>query len=317
MKKITRVCFACSPYNLFLYLLISKSKEIEETFFYFSNLPKVICVNFSNYYMEKDISSNFLKLCYFSLLRCFRYLFWPFLYNVKYYGVDHVYMTFAILGSHKINVIEDGVATYCIEKKINRMSLWKSIFLGPLSCKNSFGHHDQADSIILTGILPYKPTNGIERVYVNARKLWNDSSIEKKRIILKCFNLTEHDILFLKSRTKILFTQPLSEDGYISEEEKVQLYKKLLGGIDYKDLIIRPHPRDRTDYQKYFQGCVFFKKVLPFEIISFLGIYFKVAYTIFSTVVYSLPSDTLVVWGGTEMHPNLVQKFGVICYDGL
>lgn len=306
-----------SLYNLLLYLLVSKVEEIEKTFFYFSiSIPRVVYENFQNYYKVKNIPFKILRWCYFSFIRFFRYFFWPFLLNVRYFGVDHIYITYAILGSHKMVVVEDGVATYCDEdSKVRRKNILKSIFLGPLSCKNHFGHHDQADSIILTGILPYRLTNGVKCISVDIRELWTNSSSEKQNLILNYFNISQEDIQFLKSRSKILFTQPLSEDGIITEREKIQLYKKLLGNIDYEDLVIRLHPRDKTDYHKYFCGSVIYDKQLPFELISFLDISFKVAFTIFSTAVYSLPSETLVIFGGTEMHPNLVRKFGVVHYE--
>lgn len=211
-----------------------------------------------------------------------------------------------------MTVIEDGVATYS-QKSFHRSNIWYRLAFGPLAKTNYFGHHKQVNKIILTGILPYGNTFRNTIQYINMAELWRQN--HNKDAIKSIFNLTNIDLDLLKQYTEIVFTQPLSEDKLMTEKEKIDLYRKLLKNASYDKIIFRPHPREETDYTKYFCGCFVYKKKIPFELLLLSGVKFNKAYTIFSTIVYSLPEQTEIIFGGTSMHPNLVNKFGCIEYD--
>lgn len=89
----------------------------------------------------------------------------------------------------------------------------------------------------------------------------------------------------MKGKTTIIFTQPLSEDGLISEQEKIQYYKNTLKSIPVPPdkIVIKTHPREGTNYKKIFPDIFIFNKNIPQEILNFCGVRFKQAYTISST----------------------------------
>lgn len=311
---ITRIDICGSLYSLLLYLLTTNIKEISETYFFFSySIPSEVSKHFQNLYIAKKYKNKLFEAIYYSFIKYFKYIRWPFLRHAEIYGADHLKLAFSLVGSRKITVIEDGVMTYK-NIPISRNSFFYKIVFGPLATTKYFGQHNQANKIILTGILPYKNNFHIPIQYININNLWKCSSIEKQNFIKKIYNITNDDILIMKGRTEIIFTQPLSEDNIITESEKITIYKKLLKNTNYNNIIFRPHPRETTDYSKYFPNCYIYNKKLPFELLCLCGISFDKAYTIFSTIVYTLPKHTKIIFGGTKMHPNLVKKFGIIEY---
>ena len=311
---ITRTCICSSLYNLLLYLIETNIKDISETYFFFTcSMPNEVTRHFSNSYTEQGYKNKFLEIIYYSHIKYLKYIKWPFLKKVDIYGADHIKLAFSIVGNKKMTVIEDGVMTYK-NTPIQRNGLFHRIAFGPLARTQYFGQHNQAKKIVLTGILPYNNQFHTPIQFININKLWESSSVEKRNFIMNVYNITTNDILALKGRTEIIFTQPLSEDNIISEAEKIALYQKLLKNTNYNNIIFRPHPRETTNYSKYFPNCYIYDKKIPFELLFLCGITFDKAYTIFSTIVYSLPKHTKIIFGGTQMHPNLVKKFGIVEY---
>ena len=52
-----------------------------------------------------------------------------------------------------------------------------------------------------------------------------------------------------KEADGILYTQPISEDGYVKEEAKIRIYKELVEYYSkYGKMFIKVHPRDTTQY---------------------------------------------------------------------
>lgn len=306
-----------SLYSLLLYLLVAKSDDIEQTFFFFSNsMPNEVCQHFNKSYKLRCFKNKILKDIYFLFIKWLKYIRWPFLRTAKFYGADNIDLTFLLLGRKKITVIEDGVNTYKYEGEKVRINLLGRIIFGHMVEKRHFGQHEQAEEIILTGILPYtNPAKTPVRI-IDIVNLWNSSSLSKQNLIRSVFNISDDDVAFISGRSSIVFTQPLSEDGIISEQEKIALYKKLIADADLNELVFRPHPREKTNYTLYFPNVLIFDKQIPFELMSLLGGEFKKVYTIFSTAVYSLPKDTLIVYGGTQMHPDLARTFGIVKWDG-
>lgn len=311
---IAKVCVCSSLYNLLLYLLVANKVDISKTYFFFNHsIPDEISKHFKNSYKEVLYRNRLQEFIYYSKIKFLKYIRWPFLKQADIYGADHIKLAFSLVGKRKMTVIEDGVMTYKNTPTL-RTGIFYKIAFGPLAQTKYFGQHNQAKKIVLTGILPYENTFHIPVQYININELWAHSDMKKQCYIKSVFNLTEKDLSILKNRTEIVFTQPLSEDQIITEEEKINLYRTLLTNVDFQNIIFRPHPRETTNYAKYFPNCYIYNKKIPFELLFLSGVNFNKAYTIFSTIVYCLPKETSVVFGGTQMHPNLIKKFGVVEY---
>lgn len=74
----------------------------------------------------------------------------------------------------------------------------------------------------------------------------------------------------------LLLTRPLYIDGILdSEEKQIELYKEIVKKeVDNELLVIKPHPRDMTDYSKDFPNSVILDKNMPVEIIELSRINF-------------------------------------------
>lgn len=98
----------------------------------------------------------------------------------------------------------------------------------------------------------------------------NAKESDKAIILGKVFPDVSRNISLGVSRHKVLLlTQPLSEDGLMSEDEKISLYSRVLQRYPHSDIYLKPHPRERTDYQVVFGGQItIIPRELPLEILS-------------------------------------------------
>lgn len=68
----------------------------------------------------------------------------------------------------------------------------------------------------------------------------------------------------------LLLTTPLYGDSYLpSEESQVKFYQDVIRDNFIHPVLIKPHPRDKVDYKKYFPECTVIYEAIPSEILSF------------------------------------------------
>ena len=77
-------------------------------------------------------------------------------------------------------------------------------------------------------------------------------------------NMPSGGVLFL--------TQPLWADGYLNgERAQGALYQYLVKrDLGDQPLVIKPHPRDFTDYRKFFPNALILEKNMPAELLSYV-----------------------------------------------
>lgn len=148
----------------------------------------------------------------------------------------------------------------------------------------------------------------VERL--NLKELWQKKKKEEQEEILDIFNVRKEILEKIKNKKIILFTQPLSEDGIVREEEKIELYKKIIIKYNQEELIIKTHPREKTKYEEIFKECLIIKETFPSEILSFIGFKPEKAVTIFSSAVFGVGENVKIDFYGTEIHEKLYNKFG-------
>lgn len=144
----------------------------------------------------------------------------------------------------------------------------------------------------------------LKRLYGNKKEFWKDSRlkgiyVQNKELFsdypipeLKQFALNvdfseaekqELMELFVNSQDRveiqrlgkgvdgILYTQPISEDGYVKEETKIKIYKELVEYYSkYGKVFIKVHPRDTTQYD--FPKEMILRGNYPSELLNVLGI---------------------------------------------
>ncbi|MGQ0285790.1 glycosyltransferase family 52 [Pasteurellaceae bacterium 22721_9_1] len=224
--------------------------------------------------------------------------------NRVVYGSDHIIGAKYFLRRFPFILIEDGTANY--DPKSYQRSWKNKLFSIP-----TFGVYKNVTKIYLTQKknIPDIIKNKVD--FVDVRELWNKKTSEEKDYILSFFNIDDMKLSILKQKKHILFTQPLSEDGVLTEEEKVDLYSKIVKKYDKTSLVIKPHPREKTNYSILFPQTYIFEDALPAELLELLGVDFERVITLFSTAVLQYPKEKIDFYG-TNCHSKLIERFGIV-----
>ncbi len=74
----------------------------------------------------------------------------------------------------------------------------------------------------------------------------------------------------IKGDVTLLITQPLADDEITTYETQGAFYKDIVEKYGSKELVIKPHPRDRYDYKKIFpEATIITWEYVPIELIGF------------------------------------------------
>lgn len=94
----------------------------------------------------------------------------------------------------------------------------------------------------------------------------------------------------MKEEFGVIFTQPFSEAGYMTEKEKIQIITDLVEYYSkYGKVVLKVHPRDTTIYN--IEGIQCIKGSYPSELFLFLNIKFKFAIGICTSAVENVNAD--------------------------
>lgn len=324
MKKsniYNRVCIPCSIYVLTFYLLMSSKEEIQNTCFFFSyTIPKQIRKKFSNSVfidLNDFWHKNKYLLAVYTLFK--RKIQWPFLAKAEIYGLDFYW---DLLRGLNMNYIEDCP---------NVLDIWETSRLyesyqkgqTELTIKRKikqwlFGHYYQCPVGTSTNVkaiytsTPYnKPYHqGKSKIVVDLKQAWEKSDKEKKKLILDIFDLTENDLHELKSRKVILLTQPYVEDKKMTEKQLINIYNDIINKYGKGNVLIKPHPRDRREYKRFFPDTILFSKSVPMQLLALLGINYEHIVTINSSSALSFGIDAPIDWWAEKLDADLVRDEG-------
>lgn len=291
---------------LLLFLLLNKV-PLENVFFILEEntyIPKAI----KNFLTVKK-SKNKYKLVFNSLYYFFRFKLLCYKLNIdkrntEVWGADHITGAKFFLKRFNFTLLEDGTLNY---SPIAYIRSWKNkLFSVP-----AYGVHTNVRKIYLTQSenIPDCIKDKVE--VINLDELWNKKNHKEKMEIIDILGVDIDRISILKDKSYILYTQPLSEDGIISEREKIQLYEEILKKYDINKVVIKPHPRENTDYQFFFKDVYVFCDNIPSELLPLLGVRFEKSITLFSTAVLQHNRNSIVFYG-TNVHPKIYQHFGNI-----
>lgn len=102
------------------------------------------------------------------------------------------------------------------------------------------------------------------RLNTELKKLSN----EVVRSILDVFSCGQIEV---GNNTAVLLTEQFSNLGMMSDEQQRRLYEYVCGTILYgMNIIIKPHPDDRTDYESFVSGCKVIRDVFPSELFPYM-----------------------------------------------
>lgn len=95
----------------------------------------------------------------------------------------------------------------------------------------------------------------------------------------------------------LLLTQPLFVDSVVkSEKKQIEYYKNLVDKYRFElELVVKPHPRDTTDYSSVFPNAKIIDKNMPVEMLTLIGTKkFKKLVTYNSTCKQWIPADETI-----------------------
>ena len=81
----------------------------------------------------------------------------------------------------------------------------------------------------------------------------------------------------------VYFSYVLSEDNIITEKEKIKLYQSIMQNYDESQVILKPHPREYTDWKKIFPNIALVPKLIPAELFCLIMTDLQKMVTFFST----------------------------------
>lgn len=246
----------------------------------------------------------------------YRRFFWNiFSYlNIKntFYGNDDLKIS-SFFRRNNFYILEDGVINYNYSNQLEK-TLFKKIFkrVLMLQFKNykSFGIEKNIQKIYLTGLGPIPKEIEHKVEIINLKELWDKKTLEEQNEILEIFSFDLYIKEKINGRDMILFTQPLSEDKILTEEEKIEIYSKIIKKYPKDRLVIKTHPREKTDYKNIFKEYLVLDNPFPFEILNLLDVKFTKAITLFSTAALGLGKNVETDFYGTEIHPKIFDRIG-------
>lgn len=316
------LCYSETLYAFLQYLLINKM-DIENTLFIFSeSMDKLIGENFKcnkiilkkkkgTFFQKKKIEyQNYKKLN--SILSNSK--------EIKVYLQDHLPEAEYFLEKFNCYLLEDGTDSYNL-KKINRnqkeyrrkkykIRLLRKLLGGALRRYPKYGFSNKVIGIYMNGFFEIPNELKKKVIKLDIKKLFNSLTNEEKEKLFNIFSL-KLDILNKIENKILLLTQPLSEDGVMIENEKIGLYKDIQKKFK-GNFVIKSHPREQTDYRKYFPEVYILPKNFPAELFLFIDAKLSEVVTIFSTAALNLKGSYKISFLGTRDYPKLLERFGVI-----
>lgn len=313
-----RVFVTGSLWSLLTYMLVSSEEDIRRTHYFFTNkgIHPSVRANFNHYTLniswDDNVHWRITQLAYTLMPLVYRLRF-PYLTYAEMYGIDQGWAIRSILGRRKYVLIEDGILDYQAERNIPKQKKdWlRRLIWGPIY-KHDLGRNDNCTHIVLTQKFSNPELRKKARHY-DLQQLWDQSPDSKKTLVLEKFNLSPSDVEQMTKRPVILLTQALSEDGIMDENEKIELYRKMIEPYGVENVLIKPHPREKTNYTKAIPEAMTMEKVVPFQLFSLIGVKFKTAVTVCSGSALSLQnSGTEIDFKGSQIDGRIAAKYGII-----
>lgn len=292
------IYYLCNPQDFFYTLFVISdgiSLDLQNKLNYtlrvpsFSRLPKPLCLLFrALYYFCANVYFKFKK-------------------DVTIvYGHDHLfYSQLFIKRAKSFTLLEDGLANYT-QQSADRSNKIRKLLFG--SSGPFFGWSDDVKQVVLSGIVETPPELMHKTILIDIHERWNAFTVEQKNSFLEIFSSEPYTPL----AKVVIFTQPFSEDGMMSEDQKIGIYIKIYNHYRkfyrQEDICIKSHPRELTDYSQYFD-CKFIKTKIPGQIMI-MNDKPEILVTIYSSVGFVQGNVQSHIWG-TKFDSFLLANVGL------
>ncbi len=264
-----------TSYSLFYYLLLTGEEGLRHTYFVLTDgvprhlrrkLPHLCVPN--HYDSGKPVRALYRLVDYLRQRQSYHH---HHLQGLPIYGHDHLpaSLYFTNCRHEPFYLIEDGTHNY-VPDAIH-LSPWAALYhllpLGP-TCQ-PYGHDPRIRRVYLTGIASIPGDLQSKTEVHDLMTLWQEATPEYRHRLVQLF-----DIPVLPADGgpyHLLITQPLSEDGLCTEAEKTEGYRRAMAQLPAGSVLVKPHPREVTDYSQVFPEARVLSGSFPVE--AFLILY--------------------------------------------
>lgn len=199
-------------------------------------------------------------------------------------------------------MIEDGVNHYGgIEKSIvNKKIYVKYIVNYFLIGKKDLTLKNNVKEIYVTYLDRYPSYMSMKLRHIESK--FNCNMVMNTKI-LDIFNIRIDNKYHYNNKNILIFTQPLSEDGYIKEDVKVRIYTNVVEILKKKGYTIffKCHPREKTLYL-FENDVIMLDRNFPAEVLNFTGMKFHAAIAICSGSI-----DTINAENKVKLYPEFFE----------
>ena len=326
--NITHVCLTPSIHALLQYLLLFDYDTTAHHTAYFtgyavskeiaSRLPGV-WIPFEQTSDKQSLDRMFDKF----RLRLARHTRYSFLLKAKLFAFDVGFVP-PLIGHSPYALLSDGPLGLAQNTQSDSIDFQRQqhrrktlsgrieqLLFGPVAL-NRWGNNEQCRELYLTEKNDTPVLQGKKVNIASLRELWDKASNESKNFVKSVFDVSNEDISILNSRRFMFCTQPMVGDGILTHEEYLAILKPLFESYGTQNLLLKLHPRDTFDYQRYFPEVAVYGKKVNMQLLVLLGANVERAITICSSAVNSFPESVAVDWYGTDFHPKLHAWFGTM-----
>ena len=325
MKNYKNIIYVDTVYSLLLTFLLEP--DIDNNLYLLNDkFPENITKNIKNKIILKTFDETKIKIIKYIKIRYFlkkiKKILDIIISNKKnFYIQDHIEYSQFFLNNYSSNfiLIEDGILNYRFENMKNKKMTFHRklkrnfVYLAKENYENC-GRSEKIKKIYLTGIMSIPDIISMKVEKINIEEKWNKLQEEKKEKILKIYNINLEKLRKDKSEKILLLTQPFSEINFLTEKEKINMYKEILKKETGKKIYIKMHPIEKTNYAAEFKSfnVEILEKDFPIELIGILELDFFKVITICSTAAYNFREKYNIDFLGTEFNKKLFDKIGRI-----
>lgn len=324
--EVTHVCIAHNYFPLLQYILLMPDEIVFHHTYYF--LIDYLPVSLRNMlpcssYVDgkttffREVDKRIHKL----LFRYLKYIQFPFLRTAEIYAYDTPYFNI-LIGRREYNLLADAPNWLTLNMQEHSTEYIRQLkrsasFLGKVQRMvygdifvDYFGNNKNCKTIYLTEENVSPVLEG-KRVIVNSlQELWDSSTESKKCFVKNLFGISNEDIDLLNSRPIVFFSQPVIGDCGLTEDECVDVHRKIFNNYNHSQLIVKRHPRDKFNFHKYFPDIEVYSKPVNSQLLGLLGVLPVRMVTICSSAIESMPETIECDFYGTSIHPKIKKYLG-------
>ncbi len=270
-----RVAVLGTTYSLFYYLLLTGEEGLRHTYFVLTDgipsplrdkLPHQFVHN--HYGVSKPIEALYRLADYLRLRLAHRL---HHLQGLPIYGHDHLPASYYYTHCRRepFYVVEDGTHNYIPDRiHLTRalVPLYRLVPLGPVA--QPYGRNARVSKVYLTGLAPIPEELQQKAEVRDLLTLWQEAPAAYRQQLIHLFQIPE--LPADAGPYHLLITQPLSEDHYCTEAEKLDGYRQAVCALPPESLLIKPHPREHTDYRLHFPQATVLGGLFPVEVLLIL-----------------------------------------------